>query len=140
MLHLCARHENGKHPTAVVTVVRFDLFFFVSLSHVIQRVGSQLHAVSNEARNNYIVDKSVEELVRENETLWELAKLEIRLKKLVKQQGSREQNVLFRETGSSKTLLTIREQIGIRTNGILEQKSLRKKRKWVPICSRAYCT
>jgi len=38
-----------------------------------------------EARNNYIDDKSIEELVRENETLWELAKLEIRLKKLIKQ-------------------------------------------------------
>ena len=38
-----------------------------------------------EARNNYIEDKSIEELVRENETLWELAKLEIRLKKLIKQ-------------------------------------------------------
>ena len=33
--------------------------------------------------------------------------------KLVKQQGFREQNILFRETGSSKTLLTIREQMGI---------------------------
>ena len=64
----------------------------------------------------------------------------ILIKKLVKQQGFREQNVLFREMGSSKTLLTIREQMGIRTNGVLEQKSLHKKRKWVPICSRAYCT
>ena len=29
--------------------------------------------------------------------------------------------------------------MGIRTNGVLGQKSLHKKQKWVPICSRAYC-
>ncbi|MCH2084767.1 MAG: hypothetical protein MK226_20445 [Saprospiraceae bacterium] len=38
-----------------------------------------------DAKNKYLDDKSVDELVRENETLWELAKLEIRLKKLIKQ-------------------------------------------------------
>ena len=50
-------------------------------------------------------------------------------KKLVKQQGFREQNVLFRETGSSKTLLTIREQMGIRTNGKNEPEFLVAKTK-----------
>ena len=57
----------------------------------------------------------------------------------VVQRGSfQDQNANFLKMGIGKIVQGFREQMGIRTNGNLGQKSFTLKRKWDPICSRAY--
>ena len=63
----------------------------------------------------------------------------ILVKKLPNETVLRTKTLRFLKMGIGKTLQLFREQMGFRTNGILEPNSLTQKRKWDPICSRAYC-
>ena len=63
----------------------------------------------------------------------------ILVKKLPNETVLRTKTLRFLKMGIDKTLQLFREQMGFRTNGILESNSLTQKRKWDPICSRAYC-
>ena len=63
----------------------------------------------------------------------------ILVKKLPNETVFRTKALRFLKMGIGKTLQLFREQMGFRTNGILEPNSLTQKRKWDPICSRAYC-
>ena len=63
----------------------------------------------------------------------------ILVKKLSNETVLRTKTLRFLKMGIGKTLQLFREQMGFRTNGILEPNSLTQKRKWDPICSRAYC-